>query len=107
MSKKQRGGSVESIRQRDKKCWLCKHQVAKGDASRDHIQPRSDGGFNKSKNYRLAHRACNAARGSLPEEFVIVALKELEGFPTAEVVRQALSKAKIEYYNLSRPRERR
>lgn len=64
---KPRGGSLESVWLRDKgRCWICGNAVRQTDASRDHVKPKSRGGYNKAKNYRLAHRGCNSARGVLP-----------------------------------------
>lgn len=62
---------VASIWSRDKRrCWICRRIVALPDASRDHVKPRSEGGYDKARNYRLAHRLCNTARGALPEDRV-------------------------------------
>jgi hypothetical protein len=53
-------------------CWLRGGPVAvPGDVdplddaapTRDHVQPRAEGGADGGGNLRLAHRACNAARG--------------------------------------------
>lgn len=65
------GGTVVSIWERDKRrCWICRHGVALPDASRDHVRPRGLGGYDKARNYRCAHRQCNAARGRLSEAVV-------------------------------------
>lgn len=67
------GGNIRSIWERDRRrCHICGRGVALGDASRDHVEPRSLGGYDKAANYRLAHKACNTARGNL--EMVVVAL---------------------------------
>lgn len=57
---------VKEIYKRDRKiCHLCHRRVARNDASRDHIRPRSLGGPDYATNLRLAHRLCNSRRGSL------------------------------------------
>lgn len=61
-------GQAASIRDRDKgKCWICTRGVALEDASRDHLKPRSEGGYDRARNYRNAHKRCNTVRGRLPE----------------------------------------
>lgn len=42
-------------------------------ASRDHLIPKSAGGPSYLRNYALAHRECNEARGASPLEEVPVA----------------------------------
>ena len=84
------GGTVASIWRRDRRrCWICSHGVAIADATRDHVEPRSHGGYDKSKNYRLAHARCNVARGNLSEAVVrSVQAENPDG--SAETIRQAL-----------------
>jgi hypothetical protein len=97
-----KGGSLKSIWRRDgRKCWICGRMVAKDDASRDHLEPRSGGGYDKSKNYAIAHKLCNGARGSLPKENVIATISAIEGTRSPEIIRQALRFAKQEYYRLN------
>jgi 5-methylcytosine-specific restriction endonuclease McrA len=56
------------------KCWLCGHHMPSWGsnhplaASRDHVQARAMGGYDKWRNHRLAHRVCNSARGHMPAE---------------------------------------
>jgi 5-methylcytosine-specific restriction endonuclease McrA len=50
-------------------CWLCLKEVdprATGDwaPTRDHVIPRSFGGRDNLRNYRLAHQICNNERGN-------------------------------------------
>jgi 5-methylcytosine-specific restriction endonuclease McrA len=52
-------------------CWLCGEPVERGlpssdprRASIDHLIPRKFGGTNEMANRRLAHAACNSARGT-------------------------------------------
>jgi 5-methylcytosine-specific restriction endonuclease McrA len=44
-------------------CWLCSKPLD-GDATLDHVVPRSKGGKNGLENLRLAHKGCNGARGN-------------------------------------------
>lgn len=99
------GGTVRSILQRDRKCWICKRGVSVADASRDHVNPRSMGGYNKARNYRLAHKGCNSARGSLPEDEVIRIVNQL-GNPSTGAVQQALREAWRDWLADHRARQR-
>jgi 5-methylcytosine-specific restriction endonuclease McrA len=91
VSRKPNGGSVHSIWQRDKRrCWICGHGVNLNEASRDHIEPRGLGGYDKAKNYRLAHRSCNSSRHRIPAYIVDRIRNELDG-ASAEVIRAALN----------------
>lgn len=47
-----------------RQCWICRKYCSLPNASRDHVIPISLGGTNSIKNLRLAHKACNAARGN-------------------------------------------
>lgn len=47
-------------------CHLCAKPVKPVEASRDHVTPVSRGGKTTFHNIRLAHRSCNAHRGSRP-----------------------------------------
>lgn len=90
MSRRPNGGTVLGIWQRDKgRCWICGHKVPKAEASRDHVTPRSVGGYDKSRNYRLAHELCNNARGNL-SEFWVDLIHAAHPKATAEQVRQLL-----------------
>lgn len=71
------GGSVRSIQRRDKTCWLCTGKVQPNEATRDHLNPASEGGYDKSKNYRLAHRECNIARSNLPYDLTLQTLASI------------------------------
>lgn len=51
-------------------CWICEQQVVRlEDASRDHVVPQRFGADDRS--VRLAHKACNVARGDLSEADVV------------------------------------
>ena len=70
---------MASVWRRDRRrCWLCRRSVAVADASRDHVEPASLGGYDKSANYRLAHRVCNTSRGNLSEVTVNLLRDELD-----------------------------
>lgn len=62
---------LETIYNRDKGvCHLCDMHVHFKDASRDHIDPRANGGKTTFENIKLAHKKCNSHRGHKPvEEF--------------------------------------
>lgn len=90
------GGTVKGILRRDRKCWLCKRGVREDEASRDHKSPRSLGGPTKARNYLLAHRQCNSARGNLPFHLTQAIVFEFRGKST-EVICQELRKASIEW----------
>lgn len=55
-------------------CWICGERMAisKSQAGKaayatfDHIVPKADGGTGERGNLRLAHRKCNALRGTVP-----------------------------------------
>jgi len=75
--KRKEGGNLKSIRARDRtKCHLCGQGVSAIEASRDHLHPRSSGGYDKSRNYKLAHRDCNTARGAMPMDVARAAIEE-------------------------------
>lgn len=56
-------------------CWLCEELIdfSIGDpndpryGTRDHVNPRSEGGSDDLGNLRLAHKSCNEARGRAKE----------------------------------------
>lgn len=82
---------LDSIFARDRRtCHICGHKVPRPEATRDHVKVKSQGGYDKSKNYRLAHRDCNNARGDLDIETVYEIAKSMPGV-AASVLRQALS----------------
>ena len=68
---------AKAFKQQKGRCWLCGHAMLLvwGSnhplaLSRDHVKPRADGGYDKWRNYRLAHRTCNTARDRMaPEVF--------------------------------------
>lgn len=96
MSRRPRGGTLRSIFQRDKRrCWICGHRVTLDEASRDHVDPRSNGGYDKALNYRLACSKCNVARGTLPESVVDLIRKGMPG-ASSETIRNALRAAQRE-----------
>ena len=52
-------------------CWICAKPMLRfvgednpQSVSRDHLLPKSRGGRNATRNYLLAHRVCNTARGA-------------------------------------------
>ena len=67
------GGTLFFVWKRDRGiCWLCGKTVRLRTSPRspirptlDHIIPKSRGGEDKCRNYRLAHQECNVARGNL------------------------------------------
>ena len=76
---KPKGGNVEAVwRGWKKRCAICRHAVAREDASRDHRVPRAEGGSSHAKNYLLAHRRCNSIRGRLPWADVLRMYDELK-----------------------------
>lgn len=67
---------IEELADRDGwVCWLCEGPIDRdapdgspGQATVDHVVPRSRGGRTELANLRLAHRRCNGVRGNhLPE----------------------------------------
>ena len=60
------------VRERDgDNCWLCGERISKNARGQrrgtlDHVIPRSLGGPNSIMNLKLAHKACNEARGHKP-----------------------------------------
>lgn len=97
-----KGGTVKGILKRDRRCWLCKNQVSARDASRDHVDPKADGGYDRSKNYRLAHKACNNARGRMPESHVMTVLADLPLNARTSQVVAVLIAANREWLRLNR-----
>lgn len=49
-------------------CGLCGLQVAKADASIDHIVPIAKGGDHTYKNVQIAHLKCNLSKGARTTE---------------------------------------
>ena len=45
-------------------CHLCLRHMPKGDATAEHVLPRSKGGDYTYENIRLTHSSCNGARGT-------------------------------------------
>ena len=45
-------------------CWICGKLRTKAEATVDHVHPRSLGGTNDPKNYRIACGKCNQKKGS-------------------------------------------
>jgi 5-methylcytosine-specific restriction endonuclease McrA len=43
-------------------CWVCGAHVEHGDATLEHIQPRSEGGSSHLENLAISHGACNNKR---------------------------------------------
>ena len=50
-------------------CFYCKKQVAKGEATIDHVEPTSRGGQKVIQNLVIACKPCNAAKGHQVIEF--------------------------------------
>lgn len=67
--------NLEAVRLRDKHvCWLCGEHVPVGEATIDHLLPRSHGGWRKGSNEKLAHSGCNNTRGNLPYDQTVAAI---------------------------------
>ena len=47
-------------------CVLCGMPMARGDATFEHLVPRSLGGTNTTGNLALSHKSCNNRRGAAP-----------------------------------------
>lgn len=45
-------------------CWLCGKNLIRGQATVDHVIPKSAGGKNSDSNYRIACDKCNCKKGS-------------------------------------------
>lgn len=68
----ERRPSIEFLYWRDKGiCGICGQPVARKNASRDHIIPRSQGGPHDAFNMRLAHKKCNMRRGDPDLAFLL------------------------------------
>lgn len=75
-NQKRRGLSITRLLARDgDACWLCGEKLDRREPDPDrnpraitfdHVVPRSGGGMSDLQNLRLAHRACNMARGNDP-----------------------------------------
>lgn len=75
-NRKRRGLSITRLLARDgTTCWLCGGPLDRREPEPhrnphaitfDHVVPRSHGGTSDLQNLRLAHRACNLARGNDP-----------------------------------------
>lgn len=89
------GGSIRAIWIRDaKRCHICGYGVLLAEASRDHVEPKSAGGYDKATNYALAHKRCNSARGSLTMDEVRRVIASLGEKPTMAQVINGLKVAK-------------
>lgn len=76
--RKGEGGTKKAVWLRDnRKCHLCTCHVDLKDASRDHIETASNGGYAKADNYRISHMRCNHARGNLPLDMAYQVVSEL------------------------------
>lgn len=53
-----------------KTCWICEVPIPSGEASRDHVVPRSKAGFPSRGVTRWADKQCNSARGNMAVEDV-------------------------------------
>lgn len=61
--------SLDVLYKRDQGiCRLCDKPCSRNHASRDHIVPVSRGGEHSYANTQLAHKRCNAQKGALLEE---------------------------------------
>lgn len=75
-NQKRRGLAITRLMARDgDRCWICGEALDRKEpcpwknpsaVSFDHVVPRSEGGVSDLHNLRLAHRACNMARGNDP-----------------------------------------
>jgi hypothetical protein len=102
------GGTIRSVWAKDRGlCHLCGCHVALKEASRDHIETASNGGYNKADNYRIAHRDCNHARGDLPIDMayqVVSELREVGVHVTPQIAQEALYVRLREYRRFLRAR---
>lgn len=79
-------------------CWLCTCPMVPGDITIDHLHPKSHDGPDELSNLRLAHRACNVARGDLPVVETARALIGVRRIPSQ--VRRALREALMSWRDL-------
>jgi 5-methylcytosine-specific restriction endonuclease McrA len=49
-------------------CFWCKAKIARRDATRDHVIPKSKGGADSIDNFVLSCQSCNNARGDMDAE---------------------------------------
>jgi 5-methylcytosine-specific restriction endonuclease McrA len=49
----------------NQRCAYCDKRLTMETATVDHVVPKSAGGYNKWKNYKLACGACNSRKGSM------------------------------------------
>ncbi len=49
-------------------CSICQKHLTRFDATIDHVVPRSLGGSHSFRNWLLAHKVCNEAKGSEPPQ---------------------------------------
>ena len=62
------------VRRQLHRCWICGERfVGTGEraATIDHLITKSEGGKDRSSNYRAVHRSCNQQRGSQPLHSVL------------------------------------
>lgn len=104
------GSTSKAVWQRDKgKCHLCTCPVALKDASRDHIETASSGGYDAAANYHISHTRCNHARGNLPLDLAYEVVRELHGAGvrlTPHIVQEALYVRLREYRRFMRSGQR-
>lgn len=104
------GGTIKAVWLRDdRKCHLCGSRVELKDASRDHVETASSGGYAKADNFRISHKRCNHARGNLPLDMayqVIQDLKEAGVVLTPQIVQDALYVRLREYRQFLRAGQR-
>jgi hypothetical protein len=108
--RKGQGGTIKSVWLRDnRKCHLCLQPVELKEASRDHIETASNGGYAGADNYRISHKRCNHARGDMPIELayeVVRELKEAGVWLTTQIVQDALYNRLREYRQFMRAGQR-
>lgn len=108
--RKGEGGTIKAVWLRDnRKCHLCGQPVPLKEASRDHIETASNGGYDKADNYRISHKRCNHARGNLPLDMAYQVIEDLRGAGvhiTTQVVQDALYVRLREYRQFLRAGQR-
>lgn len=104
------GGTIKAVWQRDHgRCHLCGQPVPIKEASRDHIETASSGGYNAADNYRISHKRCNHARGNLPLDLAYQVVEDLHSTGvrlTSGVVQDALYVRLREYRQFLRAGQR-
>lgn len=84
---------LEEVYRRDEGvCHLCNEHVEFKEASRDHVNPRANGGRTTFANIKLAHKKCNSHRGHKPvEDFKVMWLTKTRFQQWNERVEEAIN----------------